>query len=236
VVRRLPAIVLALAVFTCVLVAVGLLITPTALTGQGLLAVAGVVLAQAACVVASRFGPVAAGTAPSAAVTVGVVIGLVVGGLYGLEGLAEYLTPAVTDVDVDVGYGIVAALVVSHCLAGWLGVRRCRTWRAGLLAALWNAIAEYLTWYPMVLICYYAFRVTAAAQRVLTAEGDLTDFQRSGMTDVNAFVLQDFFGAGLFHLLAAVLLAMIFGSAAAGLARATRRTARTGHPETQIRA
>jgi hypothetical protein len=235
-VRRLPAIALTLSVLACVLVAAGLLITPAALTGRGPLAVAGVVLAQAACVVATRFGPAAVGRAPPAAVTVGVVIGLVTGGLYGLEGLAEYLTPAVTDVDVNVGYAIVAALVVSHCVAGWLGVLRVGTWRAGLLAALWNAIAEYLTWFPMVLICYYAFRGTAAAQRVLTAEGDLADFQRSGMTDFAAFVVQDFYGAGLFHLLAAVVLALIFGSAAAGLARATRRTARTGHVETQIRA
>ncbi|MFI5896181.1 hypothetical protein ACIA5D_39380 [Actinoplanes sp. NPDC051513] len=74
-----------------------------------------------------------------------------------------------------------------------------------------------------MLACYYLFRIVDAATaggtvvRVWRAEGIYDDFARSGMSDLPAFVLQDFWGAGFFHLLAGLVLAAVFGSATAAL-------------------
>ena len=52
------------------------------------------------------------------------------------------------------------------------------------------------------------------------------DFARSRMSDIRAFVLQDFWGAGFFHLVAELVIAGIFGMTAALLTdRARRRVA-----------
>ena len=48
---------------------------------------------------------------------------------------------------------------------------------------------------------FYAFNGTAQQAQVLQAEGNLADFARSGMSDFNAWAMQDFLGAGFFHLL-----------------------------------
>jgi hypothetical protein len=226
VVRKLPDVVLVVVVVELLLVGVGLVRTPSALTaGSGALAVAGVALAQIGCVVAARWGPVSARRSPPAAVAVGVVVGAITGGLYAAEVLAEYLSPAVTRANIAIGYVIIAAIVASGCVAGALGALRGGTWRGGLVSAAWNAIAEYLVWYPAVLACYYLFSGDTALERVLRAEGTYDDFHRSGMSDLDAFLLQDFFGAGLFHLLAGVVLAMLVGSVAAAIARTARRAA-----------
>ena len=221
--RRLPDAVLTIVVVELALVVVGLIRTPSALTaGHGVLSLAGVVVAQAACAVAARWGPVSVRRVPAAAIKVGIVVGTVTGALYGAEIVGEYVTPALTRASVAAGYVIVTAIVASACVAGAVGAQRGGSWRAGLVSAVWNAIAEYLVWYPGVLVSYYAFSGTAAGHRVVYAEGTLDDFHRSGMTDFPAFVLQDFFGAGLFHLLAGLVIAALFGSAAAALARAVR--------------
>ena len=64
-----------------------------------------------------------------------------------------------------------------------------------------------------------------AADRVLRAEGTYDDFHRSGLSSLEAFVLQDFWGAGFFHLLAALLLAVLFGLPAAILGRRSSASA-----------
>ena len=225
--RRLPDVVLTVVAVELSLVIVGVVRTPAALTGSGGWALAGVVVVQAACALASRRGPVSVGRAPAAVITVGVIVGSVTGALYAAEAVAEYVSPALTRASTPVGYLIVAAIVASACVAGAVGARRGGSWRAGLVSAVWNAIAEYLVWYPPILIAYYAFSGTAAQDRVFRAEGFYDDFHRSGMTDLHAFVMQDFLGAGLFHLLAGMVIAVVFGSAAAAIAGAVHPRARS---------
>jgi Fe2+ transport system protein B len=48
-------------------------------------------------------------------------------------------------------------------------------------------------------------------QFVFTAEGNYEDFIRSGMSDFNTFVMEDFLGAGFFHLLLSPLFAAVIG-------------------------
>ena len=47
---------------------------------------------------------------------------------------------------------------------------------------------------------------------VFRAEGNYDDFRRSGMTDFNAFIMEDFLGASFFHLLLGPLLAGVVGT------------------------
>ncbi|HKS98827.1 MAG TPA: hypothetical protein VJT31_04785 [Rugosimonospora sp.] len=207
----------ALAGLTTLLAAVALLRTPAA-GSAGLLALLGVLVAQAACVVAARFGPLAERRVAPAALATGGTIGALVGLGYGLVLLAEYASPVVSRVDIPLGYGIVGTLVAGGLLAGGVAAYRAGGFRAGLAGALWGAMATYMVWYPLVLITYHAFDGTAAQARALRAEGSYDDFARSGMADFHAFVLQDMFGAGFFHLILNAAIALVFGSLAAGLA------------------
>jgi len=47
----------------------------------------------------------------------------------------------------------------------------------------------------------YAFRGSPRQVLVLRAEGNYEDFARSGMSDFNVFIMEDFMGATFFHLL-----------------------------------
>jgi hypothetical protein len=123
---------------------------------------------------------------------------------------------------------IVGVLVGSDLLAGGLGAMAGRGVRDGVMAALWNAIAGYMSWYPLVLIGYHAFSGTAGQDRAVRAEGTYQDFARSGMGDLKAFVLQDLFGAGFDHLILGTVLALLFGSAAAATVALMRRPGQGG--------
>jgi hypothetical protein len=78
--------------------------------------------------------------------------------------------------------------------------RTRRLWPA-TLAGVWTALIAVLLWYATALPMFYAFRGTALQEAVFRAEGDFEDFRRSGLSDFNVFVMQDFLGAGFFHLL-----------------------------------
>jgi len=199
---------------------------PGALAGGGFRGLLGVLVAQFGCVAAVRWGPVSASASAPAAVRTGVVAGGLIGALYGAEVLAEYLSPAVTGASVAIGWIIVAGLVTAGLSAAAVATIRLRSLRAGVTAAVYCAITEYLVWYPVVLACYYVFRTSAATERVWRAEGTYQDFARSGASDIRVFVLQDFWGAGFFHLIAGLIIAGVFGTAAAITVRGVQRRRR----------
>ncbi|MFD3401534.1 hypothetical protein ACFWUU_12680 [Kribbella sp. NPDC058693] len=217
--RRL---VVVIAVVEVILAAAGSLTDRAALRGSGAFALIGVALAQTLCVLLVRYGPF---SNRSAAIRIGVGIGLVAGGMYGAEVVAEYLSPTVTDASVVIGWIIVIGLVAAAVLASTVASLRERSLRAGITAAVYAMVFEYLTWYPVVLLSYYAFRTSPATDRVWRAEGTYDDFARSGMTDLHAFVIQDFWGAGTFHLLAGLTIAAVFGTITATLPLLLRKPA-----------
>jgi len=189
---------------------------PIAVTAPGgVLSLVAVAVAPLLCLALSRYGPLSVNRTPDPPLRIGVTIGAIAGLGYGLEGVAEYLSPALTSGSVATGWVIVAALVASHLVAGYLGARRAGGVGNGIRAALWNAVTEYLLWYPFVLGSYVLAAGSAASDRVMLAEGTIDDFHRSGMTSLDAFALQDLWGAGFFHLLAAMVLALLFGAPAA---------------------
>lgn len=222
--RALPRVVLLAAVVETLLAAAGVLITPAALRGGGALALVGVALVQLLCVVLARYGALSTTRAAPVAIRIGVCFGLVAGGLYGAEVFAEYVSPAVTEASAIVGWIIVIGLVTCAVVAAAIVSWREQSVRAGGTVAVYAMMIEYLTWYPVLLLSYYAFHSSAATERVWRSEGTYDDFARSGMTDIHAFVLQDFWGAGVFHLLAGMLIAIVFGTTAAAISARRGRT------------
>jgi hypothetical protein len=65
-----------------------------------------------------------------------------------------------------------------------------------------------------VLLIFYIFRGSARQALVFTAAGNYADFAWSGMQDFNAFMMEDFFGGGFFHLVLIPILAAILGTLA----------------------
>ena len=136
--------------------------------------------------------------------------GLAAGAVYATEIVLEYaLRPSDNTAWGLIEFGCVFALFV---VAGaGVSARQPRLWPAAL-AGVWTALIASLIWYAVALAVFYAFRGTVAQSAVLRAEGDFEDFRRSGMADFNVFAMQDFLGAGFYHLLLAPLFGLVLAT------------------------
>jgi hypothetical protein len=63
--------------------------------------------------------------------------------------------------------------------------------------------------------------------RAARAEGEYVDFANSGFSDFHVFLVRDYLGAGLYHLIFAVVLAFVTGAAGIGLGLLVRRAGRS---------
>jgi hypothetical protein len=54
-------------------------------------------------------------------------------------------------------------------------------------------------WFILLLTTYYLFLGTPMEERFLEVDQVIADFQRSGMNDLRAFIIQDYLGGGFFH-------------------------------------
>ena len=98
-----------------------------------------------------------------------------------------------------------------YAMAGAVVTRRGCGLRAGVMAAAATAMVSSILWFIVVLMMFYMNFGTAKQQLVFRAEGNYDDFVRSGMADFNAWIMEDFLGAGFFHLLLGPLIAMVLG-------------------------
>ena len=179
-------------------------------------AVRGVSIAGA-CVVLIAYGAIGAICAPRierqnpALLHQATLFGLLAGGAFALEVVLEYIVlPADNSTWGLVEFGAVFALVFISAL---LAARRSRRVRHGLLAAVVTMMIASLSWLVVVLAITHAFHGTPQQAQVLRAEGAYDDFARSGMSDFNVFVAEDFMGAAFFHLLLGPLVALLLGAA-----------------------
>jgi hypothetical protein len=96
-----------------------------------------------------------------------------------------------------------------------------------MIAGAATAVISSLIWYIVLLACFYVFFGTERQAQVFRAEGNYEDFHRSGMANFNKFMMEDFFGAGFFHLLlgpiAASLLAGLGGLVGMGVGRLRKK-------------
>jgi hypothetical protein len=135
------------------------------------------------------------------------VFGLLAGIIFAGEILLEYaLLPADNTNWGLIEFGGVFAIYFS---AGVWAAYQSRNIKQGTLAAILSAMFSSVIWLIFVLVIFYLFRGTMRQELVFTAEGDFEDFARSGMKDFNTFVMEDFLGAGFFHLILSPLFAAI---------------------------
>jgi hypothetical protein len=165
----------------------------------------------------------------------GSIFGLLAGAIFAGEILLEYiLLPRDNSSWGLIEFGAVFAMLFS---AGLVAAYRSKNLPApvpqvqvknGILAALVTAMLSSTIWLMVVLITFYIFKGSARQTLVFTAEGNYADFARSGMHNFNAFIMEDFFGAGFFHLLLSPILAALLGTLGGlvgkGLDRIERRS------------
>jgi hypothetical protein len=205
------AIILAVLVIGALL-AYGMLRFPAVLavssTGvRGLVGVLGILMVYAAV---GWFGPSFTERIHPQILRAGLLGGLLIGCVFVAEMLLEYwLLPDDNTAMGLVEYGLVFAVFF---LVG-LGVAyQTGAVRNGVLAAVWSAIVGGLIWYGAALLIFYLFSGTPQQAQVFRAEGNYADFSRSGLNDLNAFVMEDFMGAGFFHSLLLPIIAAILGT------------------------
>jgi hypothetical protein len=142
--------------------------------------------------------------------------GLLAGAIFILEMLLEIiLLPAYNSAFGQIEYGLV--LVIFFFTA--LDVARRTSWGNGVLAALWAALIASLLFILGIFLFFFLFNGTDRYMQVLAAEGSLEDFARSGMTDLNLFLMGDFLGAAFFYSLLLPLVAALVGCIGAGVGR-----------------
>ncbi len=143
-------------------------------------------------------------------------LGLAAGGIFAAEIALEYLaTPPDNSLWGVIEFG---AVFVLYFATGFVTAWRTRRFVPAVAAAIWAALIAVIIWYAFALAFFEIFRGGARQIAVLRAEGDFDDFARSGMRNFDLFIMQDFLGAGFFHLLLSPLFGLLLGSAGAGSA------------------
>ncbi len=143
------------------------------------------------------------------ALSMGIKIGILAGVILGGEVILEYIfLPQNNSVYGAVEYGLfLIALVAS----GVLIHAKHRLLKESGFAGLLAGIVGSLIWYASVLLVFHLFWGTAQQTQVFQAEGNFADFAQSGMKDFSAFIIQDFFGAGFFHLILGGIVGFMMG-------------------------
>jgi hypothetical protein len=135
--------------------------------------------------------------------------GLLAGAVFAGEIILEYiLLPANNSLFGVVEFGTVLAL---YFASAFVSAFRTPSIKNAVLTSVASAFIASLCWVITVLAVFYAFRGSPHQALVFRAEGNYEDFARSGMSDFNAFIMEDFMGAAFFHLLLGLLVAAGLG-------------------------
>jgi hypothetical protein len=150
-----------------------------------------------------------------------VIFGLLAGAVFAGEIILEYiLLPTNNSRYGMVEFGTVLFLYFASACVSAL---RSLSIKNAMLTSVASAFIASLVWVITVLAVFYAFRGSPRQVLVLRAEGDYEDFARSGMSDFNAFIMEDFMGATFFHLLLGLLVAAVLGVLGGLLGKAIAR-------------
>ena len=168
------------------------------------------------------FSPISIGSGDTAVIQKGIMFGILAGVMLSVDLISGYLihngdTSARTSL---VAYGLFFILITASAVRGF---RQTGKFASGLTAALWCVLVALLIWFCVEFVAYYVFASTPSGMAFIQDEMQL-DFARSGATDYQAFVISDFYGAGFFHLLLGLIIALILGTIGAGIGRLSRRT------------
>jgi hypothetical protein len=184
---------------TALLLAYGLLRFPSVLTASptGVRSLTGDIIILVIFALAGWSGPRVANRIHPLILRRGNLFGLLAGCVFLAEIALEYWLLPNDNTDWGlVEYGLVLALFLLAAL--WVAFQT-KSWRNGLFAAIWSAVAAAVIWFMAVLFVFYLFNGTPQQTLVFRAEGNYADFARSGLADFNTFVMEDFMGAGFYH-------------------------------------
>jgi hypothetical protein len=149
------------------------------------------------------------------------IFGLLAGAVFAGEIILEYvLLPTDNSHYGMVEFGTVFGL---YFASAFVSALRSLSIKNAVFTAVASAFIASLVWVITVLAVFYAFRGSPRQVLVLRAEGDYEDFARSGMSDFNAFIVEDFMGATFFHLLLGLLVAAVLGVLGGLLGKAVAR-------------
>ena len=211
----------AVVVVDCLLIGLGLILTPSTVgaSAQGILGVAAALAMLAVYGALGVWGSRAFERENPRILSHGSLFGLVIGGLFAAEILFEYIALPGSQGNERLAYVEFGGMFLFLFLAGLKGGQATgRVW-PGVLTALWSTLIGSLLWVGALLSTYYAFMGTARQEQVLAADQVFEDFKRSGMTDLRAFILQDYLGGVFFHLLLGLVVAGILGMVGALVAK-----------------
>lgn len=136
----------------------------------------------------------------------GVLIGIIFAG----EMILEYILLPTDNTQMGlIEYGSV--LAIFFVVGMWITYQTGR-FRNGVFTAVVGAMIGSMIWLIAALTIFYLFHGTPQQTQVFHAEGNFYDFAQSGMIDFDAFIMQDFWGAGFFHSILLPLLAAVLGS------------------------
>jgi hypothetical protein len=158
------------------------------------------------------FGSASMGRRDARILILGARFGLLIGAWFAVTMLVEYLVPHTSKQNEALAKLIFGTFFLLLAVAGSLGTLVTRRLGYGVLTAVWSALMGSLCWFFLMLTTYYAFLGTSYEQRFLEVDNVIADFERSGMHDLRAFVIQDYLGGGFFHSLLGPLLAIPLGA------------------------
>jgi hypothetical protein len=149
------------------------------------------------------------------------IFGLLAGVAFAGEVILEYILLPTN----NSRYGMVefGTVFVLYFVSAFASALRSVSIKNAVLTSVASAFIASLVWVITVLAVFYAFRGSPRQVLVLRAEGDYEDFARSGMSDFNAFIVEDFMGATFFHLLLGLLVAAVLGVLGGLLGKAAAR-------------
>ena len=136
------------------------------------------------------------------------------GTIAGIIFIAEIIFEYIVLPSDNTNWGVIefgSVFLIYFLSSVWVSCLRDRV-RSGVLSAVLTAMMSALMWLIIALITFYVFRGTDRQAQVFIAEGNYADFENSGMTDFNVFLMEDFLGAGFFHLFLGPILATILGA------------------------
>ena len=189
-----------------VLVALGIPMSPASVSGKaGLLSLLGPAISLSLYLAAAQR------LNRRTACSIG--FGLGAGLVYASEILLEYAILPDTTLNIRLGWLEYGSVLALYFLAAFWTSAESGKVKAGIWAAFWSSILASLIWLAVLLAVTEVFWGTGRQHQVFLAEGDYEDFARSGMTDFNAFTMQDLRGASFFHLLLGPVTALIVGAA-----------------------
>jgi hypothetical protein len=138
------------------------------------------------------------------------IFGLLAGVIFAIEICLEY---AILPKD-NTSWGVVefGSVFAIYLLSSLVVAYPSKSLRSGILASVVSAMLSSVIWLVFTLLTFYLFRGSVRQDAVFMAEGNYADFARSGMSDFNTFVMEDFFGAGFFHLLLSPIAAVFLGT------------------------